>query len=140
MTKTILLWVVLILRTSEVSYGGAIKGSVTDSNTGILLPGTRIHLYTTGNDSSSRVFESTGGTFTIVGVPPGNYSCFVSKRGYRSMLATNVRVGASGTVMLEYCLKICTSPADSTDVDIYTDSSKTNDRMQYYFPDDKDYK
>jgi hypothetical protein len=140
MTRTIVLSVAILLTVTSVVYAGSIKGSVVNSETGQLLPGSQIHLYATGKDSTSRYFESESGTFTIVGIPPGEYCCFVSHPGYRRMLVPNVRVKVSGTVRIDFFLRFSTSSSDSTSPDVYVGTLESDFKMKYYSPDDKDYR
>ena len=125
---------------SDSMSSGTIRGSVKSSESQQLLPSTQLHFYTMGKDSISRTLETSTGNFTIIGVPPGDYSCFVSHPGYRAMFAPHIQVKPSGTTEIDFFLRLSKSASDSASSDVYLGAPETDFKMKFYTPDGKDYR
>lgn len=63
-----------------------INGTVTDT-TGAVIPGAHVTVTNTATGVKSETVTSSAGTFTIVGLNPGNYSVVVESRGFKTARA-----------------------------------------------------
>jgi len=141
MTKSVVLILAILLAITSYAYsGGTIRGCVRNSDTKQLLGKSQLHFYKTGKDSVSRFIETSTGNFVIVGVPLGEYSCRIYHPGYRPMLALHIEVNAGGITEVDFLLRLCKSPTDSTSLDINAGTLDSGNKIRIYTPGDKDYR
>ena len=79
---------------------GKITGTVKDSQTGDVLPGANIILKGARLGTSSDL----KGNYTIINVPPGEYSVEVTYIGYESKKIDNIKVKADSTTIANFLL------------------------------------
>ena len=84
MANLVVVFLTLLLATFPNS-NGTLSGSVQNAETAELLPADKITI--------PMLIRTSSGKFTIVDIPPGQYSIFVSLEGYRP---TVVRLGKAG--------------------------------------------
>src|SRR5438045_5106460 len=81
---------------------GQVTGVVKDS-TGAVLPGARVTV--TGHDGAKHeASTSPDGSYTVSGLPPGNYSVSAAHFGFRPVLQQNQAVAAGGTLTVDFTL------------------------------------
>src|SRR5690606_30318010 len=91
----------LILFTYQsFSQTGKISGSVTDAITGEALPFVNIIVEGTNFGAASDI----EGNYSIIGIPPGNYSVRASAIGYNTVTVTDVQVSIDLTTNIDFRL------------------------------------
>jgi len=75
---------------------GKISGSITDKITSESLPGTNIYLEQTPYGTAS----DRDGRFSIINIPPGNYTLKVDMIGYKSIRLEAVKISVNRTLSL----------------------------------------
>src|SRR5207244_8791968 len=82
---------------------GQVTGVVKDS-TGAVLPGATVTV--TGADGAKHeASTSPDGSYTVSGLPPGNYSVSAAHAGFRTALQERQAVAAGGTVTVDFTLE-----------------------------------
>src|SRR5205814_2023918 len=82
---------------------GQVTGVVKDS-TGAVLPGATVTV--TGADGAKHeASTSPDGSYTVSGLPPGNYSVSAAHFGFRTVLRQNQAVAAGGTLTVDFTLE-----------------------------------
>src|SRR5438045_1638801 len=82
---------------------GQVTGVVKDS-TGAVVPGARVTV--TGHDGAKHeASTSPDGSYTVSGLPPGNYSVSAAHFGFRTVLRQNQAVAAGGTRTVDFTLE-----------------------------------
>src|SRR5437868_15236127 len=82
---------------------GQVTGVVKES-TGGVLPGTTVTV--TGADGAKHeASTSPDGSYTVSGLPPGNYSVSAAHFGFRTVLRQNQAVAAGGTLTVDFTLE-----------------------------------
>src|SRR5438128_9236626 len=82
---------------------GQVTGVVKDS-TGAALPGATVTV--TGADGAKHeASTSPDGSYTVSGLPPGNYSVSAAHVGFRTALQQNQAVAAGGTLTVDFTLE-----------------------------------
>ena len=97
-----LIFILTVFFVSSVFSGttGKITGTVKDSQTGDVLPGANIILKGARLGTSSDL----KGNYTIINVPPGEYSVEVTYIGYESKKIDNIKVKADSTTIANFLL------------------------------------
>ena len=97
-----LIFILTVFFVSSVFSGttGKITGTVKDSQTGDVLPGANIILKGARLGTSSDL----KGNYTIINVPPGEYSVEVTYIGYVSKKIDNIKVKADSTTIANFLL------------------------------------
>ena len=82
---------------------GQVTGVVKDS-TGAVLPGATVTV--TGSDGAKHgASTSPDGSYTVSGLPPGNYSVSAAHFGFRTVLQQSQTVAAGGTLTVDFTLE-----------------------------------
>src|SRR6266550_2347711 len=82
---------------------GQVTGVVKDS-TGAVLPGATVTV--TGADGAKHeASTSPDGSYTVSGLPPGNYSVSAAHVGFRTALQQSQAVAAGGTLTVDFTLE-----------------------------------
>src|SRR5437762_669882 len=82
---------------------GQVTGVVKDS-TGAVLPGATVTV--TGADGAKHeASTSPDGSYTVSGLPPGNYSVSAAHFGFRTVLQQSQAVAAGGTLTVDFTLE-----------------------------------
>ena len=99
--RKILLFIFLIYQISFSGNTGKITGKVIDEKTGDALPGVNIIIQNTTLGASSDI----NGKFTILNIPPGNYTLIANFIGYHQVKILNVNISADYTSTINISLK-----------------------------------
>jgi hypothetical protein len=121
------------------SSTGILHGSVKDGTSGELLPSSWVTFFLSNEISAPRDIQTRTGNFTIVDVPPGEYTCFVHAYGHHMLVAKNIRVNAGKVTEVDLRLREFTTRADSTDV-VRPGTPGVDYRIRIYTPNDKEYR
>src|SRR5438477_8060366 len=82
---------------------GQVTGVVKDS-TGAVVPGATVTV--TGADGAKHeASTSPDGSYTVSGLPPGNYSVSAAHFGFRTVLQQSQAVAAGGTLTVDFTLE-----------------------------------
>src|SRR5437763_11690965 len=82
---------------------GQVTGVVKDS-TGAVLPGATVTV--TGADGAKHeASTSADGSYTVSGLPPGNYSVSAAHSGFPTVLQQSKAVAAAGTLTVDFTLE-----------------------------------
>ena len=82
---------------------GQVTGVVKDS-TGAVVPGATVTV--TGADGAKHeASTSPDGSYTVSGLPPGNYSVSAAHYGFRTVLQPSQAVAAGGTLTVDFTLQ-----------------------------------
>src|SRR5919199_5805053 len=82
---------------------GQVTGVVKDS-TGAALPGATVTV--TGADGAEHeASTSPDGSYTVSGLPPGNYSVSAAHVGFRTAMQERQAVAAGGTLTVDFTLE-----------------------------------
>src|SRR5438067_7205123 len=82
---------------------GQVTGVVKDS-TGAVLPGATVTV--TGADGAKHeASTSLDGSYTVSGLPPGNYTVSAAHFGFRTVLQQSQAVAAGGTLTVDFTLE-----------------------------------
>jgi outer membrane receptor protein involved in Fe transport len=81
----------------------SVSGTVVDSS-GAAVPDARISLRNTGTNVEQATITSSSGTYSIINVPPGDYSIQVTKTGFSVATITQVVLGVSQAANLNFSL------------------------------------
>ena len=63
---------------------GSISGTITDTS-GAVVPGAKVALQNPSTNLSRAVDSGSGGAYTFVNLPAGDYKVTVTKEGFRSV-------------------------------------------------------
>jgi len=91
---------------------GKIAGTVTDQSTGETLSGANVIV--SGTDLGAAA--DLNGRFTILHVPPGNYTVQVSMIGYTDVNITDVRVRIDQTARIDFSLEMETLEGETVTI------------------------
>jgi hypothetical protein len=91
----------LVVPTFLVAQSGKISGRVVGSDTGEPLPGANVVIVGTSIGASSDV----DGFYTIINVPPGNYTLQSSFIGYARLTVEDVHVNINQTTTIDFNLQ-----------------------------------
>lgn len=102
-TKLFFLILTLLVAANIIFAGttGKISGTITDSETGMPLPGVNVMVVGTSMGAATNI----DGYFVILNVPPGNYSLRATMIGYAPQEYKNVRVRIDLTSKVNMKLK-----------------------------------
>ncbi len=140
MSQFILALLALLLSTNpQDQTNGTIRGTVKSRDTNALLPNSRLYFYSSRTETRSRLIETKSGKFTVIGAPPGEYSCFASHDGYRPIVVNHVRVRAGSVTELELVLEMSSASTDTTYI-LVPGTPGLDYRMKFYTPDIKKYR
>jgi hypothetical protein len=131
--------IVLLLGASGQERGMIIRGKVQDAQTGQLLSKSHIYLYSSQSSIPPREVVTESGKFTVIGVPMGIYHVFVSREGYRSIVARELKVSPETIAEISFVLHPLGSRSDSTDV-VQSGQPGVDYKMQYLKPEVEKYK
>ncbi len=118
---------------------GTIRGAVKSRETGALLRNSRLYFYSSRTETRSRLIETKSGKFTVIGAPPGEYSCFASHDGFRPVVVNHVRVRAGSVTELELVLEMSSASTDTTYL-LVPGTPGLDYKMRFYKPDIKKYR
>ena len=76
----------------DVYPHGSISGVVSDSVDNLPIPGAKVEIYKGNFTSGSSAYSANDGTYTIDGVPPGDFEVIASIDGYIPEIILEVRV------------------------------------------------
>jgi len=99
MKKAIIIWILLHL-TALAGVTGKLAGKVTDAVTGEPLLGANIVLQGTSFGAASDI----NGNYTVLNIPPGNYTVKVTYLGYEPVILSDVRIIVDQTTLLNFSL------------------------------------
>src|SRR5579884_2259224 len=86
-----------------------ISGTVMDTS-GAVIPGAQVTITDVSNGVRSKTVTSSAGTFTVVGLIPGNYSVVVEAKGFKSAQANlTVEVAKISTTSFKMTVGATTS-------------------------------
>jgi outer membrane receptor protein involved in Fe transport len=97
----IIIFLMLISTITFAGTSGKIAGVVSDSDTGEPLPGVNVYLQETSLGSATDI----DGFYSILNVPPGNYTLKIDYIGYTSHEVTNIKVQIDLTTRIDVNLK-----------------------------------
>jgi outer membrane receptor protein involved in Fe transport len=103
MQKTLMIIILLLTVSTIILAGtsGKIAGIISDSETGEPLPGVNVYL----QESAMGGATDIDGFYSILNVPPGNYSLKIDYVGYSSYEVTDIKVQIDQTTRIDVKLK-----------------------------------
>ena len=101
------------------SSNGSLGGIVQDPS-GALVPGVTITLSNTGTGIVSTTISNESGAYGFPSVAPGTYKASAALPGFRTAVFSDVGVGTSAQVRLDFKLQIGEMAAQSVDVSVGT--------------------
>jgi hypothetical protein len=90
---------------AQTGGNGAISGTVADS-TGAVVPGAKVTALNTATGISTTRESSSGGTYNISPLIPGNYTLTVTAGGFQTFKQENIAVDALANVGLNITLQV----------------------------------
>ena len=110
-----------------------LHGVVKSAETGTLVPMSLVYVYGSDKHIKPRTVLSSSGEFTIIGIPAGTYSIFVTHEGYRPLVAQKIEVKVGNVAEVTLFLKVAKTRTDSTDV-VFPGERGVDYKMQYAEP------
>ncbi|MFQ6604133.1 MAG: carboxypeptidase-like regulatory domain-containing protein [Fidelibacterota bacterium] len=92
----------LFITISLAGVTGKISGIVTSSETNDPLPGVNVYLPNIGAGAVSQ----TDGFYTLLNIPPGNYSLYAQIIGYATLIVNDVRVEIDQTTQINLSMQL----------------------------------
>jgi hypothetical protein len=133
------LLIMLLVALPALSKDGTVRGSVKNAQTGELLPMSHIFFYSMNSHAKPKFIRTTSGNFTILEIPPGAYSFFISCDGYRPLVAQQLEVKAGAMTEVNFVLQQELSRTDSTDI-FQMGKPGVDYKMQYVKPNLQKYR
>jgi hypothetical protein len=124
---------VLLIASPKNAEGNKLHGFVKSAETSELVPMSRVYVYGSDKRAKSGTVLSSSGEFTIVGIPAGSYSLFVSHEGYRPVDVRKIEVKDGIVAEVTLFIKASKTCTDSTDV-ILPGEPGIDYKMQYAEP------
>jgi hypothetical protein len=109
-----ILLTIILINTAIADSSGAITGIVTDSLTGLPIPGARVIIDST---SMGAMVNPVDGTYVILNVPLGKYMLRTDCIGYNKCTTTNVTVNADSITEINF--KLNSAVIKCGDIDLY---------------------
>ena len=106
----------MLVVNSDIPNTGTLTGTVTNAESGELLPMSRVSLYPPGSGKPSKQILAHKGSFAQHGIPAGCYSASVVYEGFGSIIARDVMIKPDTVTDLNFLLKSFRVWGDSSDL------------------------